>query len=77
MNMDQLTEQQRYDMASDIATAAGYMNWMKLSHTPEVRDGATAQINRLHEIAATLAGSRSAEIYALDDEQPTEKARTT
>jgi hypothetical protein len=72
MRTPPLTDQQRFDMASDIANAASCMDALKNIHAPakraELRAEAAAHVERLHDIAALLAGSRSSEIYALPDD---------
>ena len=76
MRTQPLTDQQRFDMATDIANAASCLNALKNIHTRVILDEAAAHVKRLHDIAALLAGSRSSEIYALPDDGELEKENT-
>lgn len=70
MSLAPLNDQVRFAMASELADAAACMDSMAghPSVPPDLSMEAKVHANKLHDHAALLAGSRCAEIYALDDD---------
>ena len=57
-----------FDRARDVADFACHLDMIKDAFNPELKSLVIVCVDQLHEIAECLAGNRSGEIYAPQEE---------